>query len=89
MAGAYDVVASVLRRTATQMTINRLLKDSKLGAEEIARLNAAYSYALRELSLVDRNDPLTEMLARKIIEVSAMETDPAKIAQMAVLYFKH
>jgi len=60
------------------MPISRLLKDSKLGAEEIARLNAAYSYALRELSLVDRNDPLTEMLARKIIEVGATETDPAK-----------
>ena len=70
------------------MPINRLLKDSKLGAEEIARLNAAYSYALRELSLVDRNDPLTEMLARKIIEVGATETDPARISQMAILYFK-
>ena len=83
------VVASVLWRTGTEMPINRLLKDSKLGAEEIARLNAAYSYALRQLSLVDRNDPLTEMLARKIIEVGAMETDPAKISQMAVLYFKN
>ena len=70
------------------MPINRLLKDSKLGAKEIARLNAAYSYALRELSLVDRNDPLTEMLARKIIEAGATETDPAKISQIAVLYFK-
>ena len=80
---------SVLWRTGTEMPINRLLKDSKLGAEEIARLNAAYSYALRELSLVDRNDPLTEMLARKIIEVGATETDPAKISQMAVFYFKH
>ena len=70
------------------MPINRLLKDSKFGPEEIAKLNAAYSYALRELSLVDRNDPLTEMLARKIIEVGATETDPAKISQMALVYFK-
>jgi hypothetical protein len=82
-------VATVLWRKGTQMPINRLLKDSKLGAEEIARLNAAYSYALRELSLVDRNDPLTEMLARRIIEAGATETDPAKISQMAVLSFKH
>lgn len=70
------------------MPINRLLKDSKLGPEEIARLNAAYTFALRALSLVDRNDPLTEMLARKIIEIGATETDPAKISQIALRYFK-
>jgi hypothetical protein len=70
------------------MPINRLLMDSKLGREEIKRLNAAYAYALRSLSVVDRNDPLAEMLARKIIEAGATETDPAKISQIAVLYFK-
>jgi hypothetical protein len=82
-------VATELWRKGTQMPINRLLKDGKLGAEEIARLNAAYSYVLCELSLVDRNDPLMEMLARRIIEAGATETDPAKISQMAVLCFKH
>jgi hypothetical protein len=66
------------------MPINRLLVGSKLDPEEIARLNAAYSHALRSLSLVDRNDPLTELLARKIIEVGAAETDPAKISEMAI-----
>ena len=68
----------------TPMPINRLLKDSKLGPEEIARLNAACSYALSELSLVDRDYPLTEMLARKIIEVGATETDATKFSQLAV-----
>ena len=71
------------------MPINRLLEGSKLAPEEIARLSAAYSHALRSLSLVDRNDPLTEMLARKIIEFGATEADPAKISQLAVLYFKN
>ncbi|HEX5323993.1 MAG TPA: hypothetical protein VFW40_09415 [Capsulimonadaceae bacterium] len=70
------------------MPINRLLADSKLGPDEIKRLNAAYSYALRTLSLVDRNDPLTELLARKIIEIGATETDPEKISQIAVISFK-
>jgi hypothetical protein len=70
------------------MPINRLLENSKLTAEEIKRLNRAFTFALRSLSLVDRNDPLTEMIARKIIEVGAAETDPAKISQIAVLYFK-
>jgi hypothetical protein len=66
------------------MPINRLLADSKLGPEEIKRLKAAYTYALRSLSVVDRNDPLTEMLARKIIEVGATESDPAKISEIAI-----
>jgi hypothetical protein len=69
------------------MPINRLLADSKLGPEEIKRLNAAYTYALRSLSVGDRNDrndPLTEMLARKIIEVGATESDPAKISEIAI-----
>jgi hypothetical protein len=78
----------VLLAGTTEMTIRRLLEGSKLEPEEVARLNAAYSDALRSLSLVDRNDSLTEMIARKIIEVGATETDPAKISQMAVRYFR-
>jgi hypothetical protein len=71
------------------MPINRLLADSKLGPEEIKRLNAAYTYALRSLSVVDRNDPLAEMLARKIIEIGATgEADPQKISQIASRRFK-
>ena len=66
------------------MPINRLLAGSKLRPEEIERLSAAYTYALRSLSVVDRNDPLTEMLARKIIEVGATENDPAKISEIAI-----
>jgi hypothetical protein len=60
------------------------LKDSKLKPEEIARLNKAYAFTLRSLSLVDRNDPLTEIVARKVIEISASVHDPAEIAKMAV-----
>jgi hypothetical protein len=70
------------------MPINRLLADSKLGPEEIKRLNVAFACALRSLSLVDRNDPLSEMVARKIIEIGATESDPIKISQKAVSHFK-
>ena len=66
------------------MTINRLLAGSKLGPKQIKKLNAAYTHALRSLSVVDRHDPLTEMLARKIIEVSATESDPVKISEIAI-----
>jgi hypothetical protein len=36
------------------------------------------------LSLVERNDPLTEMVARKIIEIGATESDPKKISDIAI-----
>ncbi len=70
------------------MPINRLL-NGKLDPKEIERLNRAYTCALRSLSLVDRNDPLTEMLARKIIEIGATGMiDPEKISEIAVKHFK-
>jgi hypothetical protein len=51
------------------MAIYRLLQNSPLGPEEIAVLTEAYEGTLRKLKLVDRNDPITEMIARKIIEL--------------------
>jgi len=64
--------------------INRLLKDSKLSREEIERLDKAYTFTLRSLSLVDRNDPLTEVIAHRIIEIGATIHDPDEIAKIAL-----
>jgi hypothetical protein len=67
------------------MPINRLLKDSKLEPDVVEGLNRAFEQALRSLHLVDRNDPLTELVARKIIEIGAAGvSDPAEIAKRAV-----
>ena len=67
------------------MPINRLLADSKLGSDEIENLNRAFKQALRSLHLVDRNDPLAEIVARKIIEIGARGVgDATEIADMAV-----
>lgn len=66
------------------MPISRLLKDSKLAPEDIARLTKAYTFTLRSLSLVDRDDPLAEIVARKVIEIGASVHDPAEIAKMAL-----
>ena len=51
------------------MPIYRLLQNSPFGPEEIAVLTDAYERALSKLSLVDRNDPLAEIIAKKIIEL--------------------
>ena len=67
------------------MSINRLLKDGKINPEGVKRLNRAYTFTLRSLSLVDRNDPVCEIIARKIIEIDAAGThDPKEIARLAV-----
>jgi hypothetical protein len=47
------------------MPISRLLKDSTLGPEQIERLNSAYGQAPHSLCLVDRNDPMAEIVAKK------------------------
>jgi hypothetical protein len=52
------------------MAIYRLLQNSPLGPEEIAVLTDAYERTLRKLRLVDRTDPITEMIAKKVIEMA-------------------
>jgi hypothetical protein len=69
----------------TGMPINRLLAGSKLESDEIENLNLAFKEALRSLHLVDRDDPVTEIIARKIIEIGATGVrDAAEIAAIAV-----
>jgi hypothetical protein len=67
------------------MAIYRLLEKSAFGPEEIERMTTAYEDALRALGLSDRADPMTEILARKIIEIAQTgERDPARICANAV-----
>jgi hypothetical protein len=74
--------------TGTGMPIERLLKDSKLKPEEAERLRRAYAFALRSLCLVDRNDPLTELVARKVIEIGATGvSDPLEISEIVIRMF--
>lgn len=67
------------------MTIYRILQNSPLGPDEIARLSAAYEEALRTIGVEDRNDPLTELIAKKIIEIGQTGLkDPAQICSRAI-----
>jgi len=46
--------------------------------EEISRLTTAYNQALRGIDLVDRDDPLSEMVAKKVIKIAKSGVrDPA------------
>jgi hypothetical protein len=67
------------------MAIYRLLQNLPMGPEEIRRMEAAYEQTLRALHLKDRNDPITEIIAKKIIEVAHTGVnDPAQISQLAI-----
>jgi len=73
-----------LRLKSRKMPITRLLKDKRT-PEEIEHLNKAFSQALRLLGVVDRHDRLCDMVARKVIEVSANGiSEPREIAEKAV-----
>jgi hypothetical protein len=70
---AVDLIYVSVRPRAgaqTRMAIYRLLQNSPLGPEEIAVLTDAYERTLRKLRLVDRTDPITEMIAKKVIEMA-------------------
>jgi hypothetical protein len=54
-----------------------------LEPEEISRITEAYEQTLRTLSLKDRDDPLTEMIARKIIKLA--KTGVHDTTQLSVL----
>lgn len=64
------------------MAVYRLLREASFDEADIRRLSVAYEGALSLLRLEDRNDPVTEPIAAKIIEIfRAGETDPPKICE--------
>ncbi|HLH10934.1 MAG TPA: hypothetical protein VKV77_03520 [Methylovirgula sp.] len=68
------------------MPIQRHFENLVFGPEEISRMTAAYESALDELDLADRTDPLTEIIAKKIVEVAQTgEINPARITRRALL----
>jgi hypothetical protein len=67
------------------LAIYRLLKDCPLQPDEVSRITAAYEQALHTLCVKDRDDPLTEMIAKKIIKITQTGVhDPAEIAALAI-----
>src|SRR5262245_49947548 len=81
------VIVPSCRRCALSyaMTIHRLLRNTTFGPEEIERLVTAYEETLRALGLNDRSDPITQLVAEKIIAVGRLGIeDPAEISKVAL-----
>lgn len=67
------------------MPIDRLLKRHGIEPDRSDRLRLAFTLALKRLDLVDRNDPICEIVARKVLEIGADGThEPDQIAAEAV-----
>ena len=71
------------------MAIYRMIRESVFEPEAIERMTAAYEHALKVLQLNDRNDPITEVVARKIIEIAEVgERDPDRLCERALAALK-
>ena len=67
------------------MPIQRILQNSPLRPEDIRILVAAYEKTLKALGLKDRSDPITELVAKKIIEIGQTGIrDPRQISRRAL-----
>ena len=55
------------------------------GPDEIEVMTTAYEAALIEVAVADRNDPMTELVAKSIVNVAATgERDPRVVMERAL-----
>lgn len=81
----YHLRVTVASGRGGAMPIDRLVKAGKVKPEDSERLSRALALALSYLSLVDRQDPICEIVAQKIVEIDRAGTrDPDEIAKLAV-----
>ena len=72
------------------MPIRQLLDSNVFNPEEVAMLRDVFEDTLRTLKLVDRSDPVTSLIAKKIIELASRgERDPARLRQATAQAFSH
>jgi hypothetical protein len=67
------------------MTVHRLIRNLAFSQDDIERLSAAYEEALRALHISDRDDPINQVIAQRIIEgARAGVRDPHELCKRAV-----
>jgi hypothetical protein len=71
------------------MPIYRLLERESFDPEVVPLLCEVFEDVLATLGLVDRLDPVTELVAEKIIELAkAGERDPARLKELTLEAFQ-
>jgi len=73
------------RALSKAMAIYKLLQNAAFEPKDIERLATAYEQTLRALRLKDRSDPITQLVAEKILAIGRLGIeDPAEISQLAI-----
>ena len=71
------------------MALYRLMQNTVFEPQDIERLVAAYEQTLRALRLKHRDDPITQLVAEKIIAIGRLGIeDPAEISKLALKELK-
>ena len=67
------------------MAIYRLIANGSFGPQEIEAMSAAYESALFDLDITNRDDLITELIAKSIVNViSTGERNPELIKERAI-----
>jgi hypothetical protein len=67
------------------VAIYKLIANGCFGPDEIQVMKTAYDAALIELSVADRDDPITEVIAKAIVTVTASgERNPKQVMEGAL-----
>ena len=65
------------------MPIRQFLGSRALSPEDLDAMNKAFSAALKKLGLNDLKDPMTEIVAHRIIDAAlAGERDPIRLSEI-------
>jgi hypothetical protein len=68
------------------MPLTPYLKEAVFDPKAIEAMTAAFEAVCESLKLVNRDDPITEIVARKVIEVAGTgERDPERIRELVLL----
>jgi hypothetical protein len=67
------------------MATRRVLREAAFDPDAVAVLTAAFDHCVQRLHLRERDDPMTELLAKKIIECARSgELDPIQLCEKAL-----
>jgi type II secretory pathway component PulF len=67
------------------MAIYRLLQKQVFDPDDVRLMCAVYEDVLKGYGLIERTDPLTELIAKTVIEmVQSGERDPARLKDLTV-----
>ena len=67
------------------MTIHRLLRHAAFNAEAVQAMGKAYDALLVDLAISDRDDPLTQIIAKDILQVASFGIRDAEEIRVKVL----